>query len=56
MAANMVRTFQLPAIAAFGMGFGAQGQVAAAHAGTRRGGFTLWNGHLDMPQKTVKKD
>ncbi len=36
---------QLAAIAAFGVGFGAQSQVAAAHAGTRGGGFTFGNGH-----------
>jgi len=34
MAADMVRALQLAAIAAFSVGFGAQGQMAAAHAGT----------------------
>jgi hypothetical protein len=45
MAADMMRALQLAAIAALGMGFGAQGQMATAHAGTRRGGFTFRNGH-----------
>ncbi len=45
MRTDMVRALQLAAIAAFGVGFGAQGQVAAAHAGTRWGGFTFRNGH-----------
>ncbi len=35
MGTDMVRALQLTAIAAFGMGFGAQGQMAAAHAGAR---------------------
>ncbi len=45
MAANMVRTLQLPAIAALGMGFRTQSQMAAAHASARRRGFTFRNGH-----------
>ena len=45
MGADVMGALQLPAIAAFGMGFGPQSVVAAAHAGTGRGGFTFRNGH-----------
>jgi hypothetical protein len=45
MAADVVRALELAAIAAFSMGFGPQSQMAAAHAGTRRGGFTFRNSH-----------
>jgi hypothetical protein len=45
MGADVMGALQLAAIAAFGVGFGAQSQVAAAHAGTRGGGFTFGNGH-----------
>ncbi len=45
MAADMVRTLQLAAIATFGMGFRTQSQMATAHASARRRGFTFWNGH-----------
>jgi hypothetical protein len=43
----MVRALQLTAIAAFGVGFGAQSQMAAAHAGTRWGSLSLRNGHSE---------
>jgi hypothetical protein len=45
MGADMVGALEFATIAALGMGFGAQGQMAAAHAGARGGGFSFRNGH-----------
>ena len=46
---NMVRTFQLPAIGTFGMGFRPQGMVRAAHIALGRRGFSFWNRHGGNP-------
>jgi len=49
MAADVVRTLQLAAIAAFGMSFRRQRLMAAAHTGARRGGLSLRNSHGTKP-------
>jgi hypothetical protein len=49
MAADMMGPLGFPAILAFRVRFVRQRLMAAAHAGTRRGGLSLWYGHGQAP-------
>ncbi len=56
MRAHVMRALQLTAIAALGMALGAQSQMAAPHASTRRGGFTLGNSHNENALSQVTRN